>query len=218
MKHRIIKIIATLGIFLLGSLMTYAIIAGTITHQKPITTSIAVEKPTLTREVKEITTDNYGFLLITYSDGTVQNAGRVKGNDGEGQYPTSAQLSAALLEYCRNGKCDAKQPTQAMIISALEAYCAGGMCKGADGKNAVPITADQISTAVANYCSDGRCKGAVGASGLNGDTTVLSCVTRTTNTVKSNYIAWKYTLEPDTSYRDLYKLPVWAEAQNCKVL
>ena len=218
MKHRIIKSVSILSIFLLGVLMAYAIIIGSTTHKDPLPTSIAVQTPQPPREVKSITTNDDGNLIITYTDGTIQNAGRVKGDNGEGQYPTQAQLSAALIEFCSGGKCDAKEPTQEMVVKALSVYCAGGICKGADGKNVTPITAEQIATAVANYCADGRCKGAVGATGLTGDTTTLSCVTRTVSNKPTNYIAWKYTLEPDTSYRDLYKLPVWAEAQNCKTL
>ncbi len=57
-----------------------------------------------------------------------------------------------------------------------------------------------------------------GAKGVDGATSTLSCVTRPLNGTTARYIAWKYTTEADTAYRDLYKLPSWAEAENCKAL
>jgi len=90
---------------------------------------------------------------------------------------------------------------------------------GANGADAI-VTADQLNLAIANYCFDGRCKGVDGlngtngTNGLNGDNAVMACVTRSTNSIDTHYIAWKLSAEPDTSYRDLYKLPVWAECSN----
>ncbi|HUH58138.1 MAG TPA: hypothetical protein VL020_06455, partial [Pseudomonadales bacterium] len=90
-------------------------------HQQvdPITTSIAVPAPKAPREVKSIITNNNGELIITYTDGSTQNAGRVVGQAGkDGDVPSQAQLAAALLEYCAGGACDAKQPTQEQILAA----------------------------------------------------------------------------------------------------
>lgn len=58
-------------------------------------------------------------------------------------------------------------------------------------------------------------KGADGAPGANGRTPFMSCVIRTTNSLPTQYIAWKYTDEEDSAYRDLYQLPAWAQGQNC---
>lgn len=183
--------------------------------ETPVTTSIAVSKPDAPREVSTIITDASGYLIITYSDGSTQNAGRVKGDKGvDGQVPTSAQMAAAILDYCLNGTCDAKAPTQGDILSAIGVYCQTNTCRGKDAK---PVTPEQIAVAVTNYCADGRCVGATGATGLNGtngknaDPTMISCVIRKTNNVDTRYVAWKYTLEPVTAYRDIYKLPSWSE-------
>lgn len=184
---------------------------------QPITTSIAAPKPSSPREVDNIITNDNGELIITYSDGSVQNAGIVRGSAGkDGQVPSKAQLSAALFEYCAGGVCDAKQPTQEQILSALAIYCSGGNCKGERGADSTPVTAEQIRAAVANYCSEGACKGSVGATGATGpagtnaDSTVIECVIRGTTAASTRYVAWKYSLEPQTSFRDIYQLPIWA--------
>lgn len=223
--RRIIAWIVGVVLLLFAGLLIFAVYSYFGARQaEPITTSIAVPKAAPVREVKDIVTNSSGDLIITYTDGSVQNAGRVVGEAGQdGQVPSQAQLSAALIEYCANGRCDAKSPTQEQIMQAITAYCLSGICKGSNGADATPITAEQIAAAVNTYCSDGRCKGStgqpgeegpVGPTGATGDTTVLSCVIRSTNNVATRYIAWRYSLEPDTAYRDLYKLPVWAECSN----
>ena len=234
MIRHIAKGLTALGVFVLGAAMTYAIIVTTVSSQdKAVTTSIAVDKPQPGRGIEDMITDESGRLIVTYTDGVVKVVGIVKGNDGVGQYPTQAQLAIALADYCRDGRCDAKQPTQPQIVAALGVYCGGGICKGQDGKSPTPITAEQIATAVSNFCSTGVCKGTNGvngaaglngvngtngAKGLDGSTTSLSCVTRPLNGTAARYIAWKYTTEPDEAFRNLYKLPTWAEADNCKIL
>ncbi|MDI9934676.1 hypothetical protein QM806_04305 [Rhodococcus sp. IEGM 1351] len=226
-KQRLLAIFAASLLATFGIALAVAMYAQfTADRSNEISTSIAVPKPPAPREVKSVLTDSAGDLIITYTDGSTQNAGHVVGKNGDGQAPTQAQISAALLEYCANGRCDSKAPTQQQIVDALNIYCAGGICKGKDGASAAPITAEQITLAVSSYCADGRCKGADGQSikgdtgeagpqGPAGETTVLSCVTRTSNGVATNYIAWKYVKESVSLYRDLYKLPVWAEASNC---
>lgn len=222
------QFLATVAIAFLitfGGILGYAIYVSITTDKtSEITTSIASPKPAAPREVKSVLTDSAGDLLITYTDGTVQNAGRVVGRDGNGQAPTQSQISAALIEYCANGRCDSKAPTQQQIIDALNIYCANGVCRGPAGAAAVPITGDQIAAAVASYCSTGVCRGEdgqsvkgdkgdqgdPGATGANGESTLISCVSRST----TRFVAWKYVSEPDQSYRDLYKLPIWAECTN----
>lgn len=224
-SRRLIALVVGVCLLLFTGLLAYAMYSFFNARQaEPITTSIAVPKPTAVREVKDIITNSSGDLIITYTDGSIQNAGRVVGQTGQdGQVPSQAQLAAALIEYCANGRCDAKSPTQEQIMQAITAYCLSGICKGSKGTDATPITADQIVAAVNTYCSDGRCRGTqgqtgqegpIGPTGATGDTTVLSCVVRQTNSIDARYVAWRYTLEPDTAYRDLYKLPVWAECSN----
>lgn len=220
--QKAIKLISVIGI-LAFLIMLGAAMWLNLAHreEEPVPTSIAISKPAAPREVASIVTDDLGNLIITYSDGSTQNAGRVKGDNGkDGQVPSTAQLSTAVYEYCQDGRCDAKKPTQEDILLALSVYCGKNGCKGVDAQ---PVTAEQISVAVANYCSDGRCKGAAGsngatgatgAAGQNADSTIINCVVRTTNNIATNYVAWKYSLEANTAYRNIYKLPVWATCDN----
>ncbi len=92
--------------------------------------------------------------------------------------------------------------------------------KSLQGTNAPAITDDQIAQAVASYCQNGVCQGvqgltgASGTNGANGENPVLACVIRSNPaplTTTTKYLDWKYPTEPDTAYRDLYKLPTWAE-------
>lgn len=128
----------------------------------------------------------------------------------------------AVRRYCADGRCNGSGPSSEQVISAVSRYCADGQCKGTDGRHAAPVSEQQIYAAVAAYCADGRSVGAkgetiTGPSGTNGRTPLISCVTRTVNNSSVHYIAWKYDDEADVSYRDLYKLPAWAEASNCIV-
>lgn len=214
MNHKPRKVIALISaaVLVVFAMMLVATMTTYFNNRQsgPPTTSIAVPQPSAPREVKDITTNKDGNLIITYTDGSTQNAGRVvgsNGQDGVGQVPSQAQLSVALIEYCANGRCDAKSPTQEQIFSAITAYCLGGVCKGAD---ATPVTTEQILSAVNSYCSDGRCKGSTGdtgPTGAQGESTVMACVARN----DANYVSWKYVSEPNTSYRNLYKLPLTAE-------
>lgn len=135
--------------------------------------------------------------------------------------PVSADdVQVAVNQYCADGTCDGKNPTADQVIAAVNQFCASGQCKGQDGRSADPVTEQQISAAVTAYCADGRCVGAqgesvIGPAGTNGRTPVISCVTRTVNNLGVHYIAWKYDDEADDSYRDLYRLPLWAEASDC---
>lgn len=225
-RGKLLGVVTALLLSAFACALTAAIYVQSTTDRSDISTSIAVPRPPAPREVKSVLTDRSGDLIISYTDGTTQNAGHVVGRSGDGQAPTQAQISAALAEYCANGRCDGQAPTQQEIVDALNLYCVGGVCKGKDGTAGAPITAEQISVAVSSYCADGRCRGADGAS-VKGDTgeigpqgpagppTTISCVKRLVSSKAANFIAWKYATEPDANFRNLYKLPDWAEAVNC---
>lgn len=57
-------------------------------------------------------------------------------------------------------------------------------------------------------------QGEQGLAGANGQDVMLSCVIRGDSLTSTKYISWKYTIETDSQYRDLYKLPTWAECVN----
>lgn len=57
--------------------------------------------------------------------------------------------------------------------------------------------------------------GELGVPGNPGRTPVIGCVTRRLNNVPVNYIAWRYEDEADTAYRKLYRVPVWAQPEEC---
>lgn len=224
--RRFVAVIAVSVLATLAIALPVAMVVQSTTNRPEISTSLAVPKPPAPREVKSVLTDNAGDLIISYTDGSTQNAGHVVGKSGDGQAPTQAQISAALAEYCANGRCDGQAPTQQEIVDALNLYCVGGICKGKDGAAAAPITAEQISVAVSSFCADGRCRGAdgksvkgdtgdIGPRGPAGQATVLNCVIRIMNNVSTTFIAWKYMSDPDLEFRNLYKLPSWAEASNC---
>jgi len=224
--RRLLGVVAASILTTLAIALPVAMVMQSTTNRPDISTSLAVPKPPAPREVKSVLTDNAGDLIISYTDGSSQNAGHVVGKSGDGQAPTQAQISAALAEYCANGRCDGQAPTQQEIVDALNLYCVGGICKGKEGSAGVPITAEQISVAVSSYCADGRCRGADGRSvkgdpgetgpqGPAGPPTTINCVKRVVNSKSSNFIAWKYDAEPDADFRNLYKLPDWAEAVNC---
>ena len=224
-RLKLISIGAFCALVVFAGLIGFSMIRQLTSGEKPLPTSIAVPPARPPREVKDVLTTNDGDLIITYTDGTEQNAGRVVGKPGDNglsQEPNQAQISAAIIEYCAGGRCDSKTPTQAQILEAIASYCAGGICRGQSGQDAAPITAEQILAAVTAYCADGRCRGADGQSitgpagpqGERGDSTVMSCVMRQVNATSVRYVSWKYASEPDAAYRDIYKLPAWAECTN----
>lgn len=57
--------------------------------------------------------------------------------------------------------------------------------------------------------------GATGSAGADGRTPTIGCVVRTVNNLPVNYIAWKYTNEADSTYRNLYRVPNWAQPEDC---
>lgn len=57
--------------------------------------------------------------------------------------------------------------------------------------------------------------GPIGPAGGNGRTPILGCVTRELTNLAVNYIAWRYEDEADDAYRNLYRLPTWAQAEGC---
>lgn len=177
---------------------------------------LTVVKPDHT--IKSAVVDDKGDLILTYKDGSTSNAGHVvgpRGDTGSTLGPTDSQVAAAVATYCANGNCDGKAPTPEQVATAVSDYCANNACKGADGKS---VTPDMVMAAVASYCANGACvgpAGATGPTGKDGRTTQMACVIRTTNNIATQYVAWKYTDEADSAYRDLYKLPVWAQGSNC---
>lgn len=59
--------------------------------------------------------------------------------------------------------------------------------------------------------------GTPGVNGTDGRTPELACVIRwdvNLPTVTRYFLAWKYQQEPNTAYKDLYKLPAWAECMS----
>lgn len=134
-----------------------------------------------------------------------------------------ADIQQAVRDYCTDGRCDGDRPTVDQITQAVVAYCSDSKCKGRDGRDAPFITEQQIASAVATYCTDSKCVGPKGDSvagqdginGTNGRTPKISCVSRPLNNATARYIAWKYEDEADDAYRNLYKLPTWAEASDC---
>lgn len=153
------------------------------------------------------------------------NSPGIKGEKGDqGPPPTADQVKQAVYQYCaETGVCDGHQPSLAAVFAAVTQYCDAGSCKGDDGANGRDATPAQIQSAVSSYCANGNCKGeagddgavgatgATGPAGSSGRSPVLACVIRTVNNTMTRFTAWKYTDEPDQSYRDLYKLPTWAE-------
>lgn len=151
-----------------------------------------------------------------------------KGEKGDqGPPPTPEQIKTAVYQYCaETGVCDGQQPSLAVVFAAVTKFCDNGACKGESGKNGKDgrdVTATDIQTAVNNYCANGNCKGSkgetgstgpAGSSGSNGKTPLINCVIRTSNNVATRYVAWKYSDQANSEYKDLYKLPTWAECLN----
>ena len=150
------------------------------------------------------------------------NSPGIKGERGEqGPPPTAEQVKTAVYQYCaETGICEGEQPSIAAVFAAVTQYCDAGSCKGERGSNGRDVTAADIQAAVNSYCANGKCKGetgengatgATGPAGVNGQNPILSCVIITINNTATRFVAWKYTEEANTAYRDLYKLPAWAE-------
>ena len=204
-------------------------------EQATISGGTTVSKPS--NNIADVSITDDGYLLLKYEDGTQRQAGYIlqkgeKGDDGQCIGPTDAQVAAAVASYCTtNGRCDPKSPSAAQVALAVSEYCSTrGECQGPDGndgndgatgatgpagQNATP---EQIMSAVQQYCSDGRCRGPQGETGIagaNGKDPVMNCVIRQTNGLQTQYVAWKYSTEANSAYRDLYQLPVWAQGSDC---
>lgn len=216
-RNKISGIVAALTLVLFAGLLAFIFVTQATTNNAPVTTSIAVPTANSPREVKDILTNDEGYLIITYTDGTKQNAGRVvgqPGTDGNSLLPSQAQVSLAIIEYCLGGKCDAKDPTLDQVYGAIIQYCDGGVCKGLDAQ---PVTSEHLFTVVSNYCSDGRCRGDAGVNGIDGKNATLrlwACVVRTNpittppaKTPTIRWFSWKYDNEPDTAFRDQHTIP-----------
>lgn len=147
-----------------------------------------------------------------------------KGDRGEkGDTPSAEEIAKAVANYCAaTGLCEGDVPSQATVFAAVSQYCSENRCKGDDGAAASEVTPAQIQAQVVAYCATNNCRGADGkdavqlpplngTDGADAPKTILACVERTTNSLPTRYIAWRYENETGTAYRDLYKLPVWAE-------
>lgn len=217
-------------VYILAALMLLALIFVGYTSyrvvtlqpgEQQITSAGTVAKPS--NNVKDASVTDDGYLLLTYEDGTQRKVGNVVGVQGAsgsaGSSPTQAEIALAILNYCGDGRCDAKSPSTEQVANAVLNYCTvRGSCVGANGADGASVTTAQVMDAVAQYCIDGRCngpQGVQGVAGVNGRATVMSCVVRTTNTLDTQYVAWKYNDEAYTAYRDLYKLPTWAQGSDC---
>lgn len=175
---------------------------------------------------------NYQAVIKLQSEGKqpITVATPLAGQDGrDGEDATPEQIYRAVSQYCERNNCG--DVSYQEIALAVMSYCSGGKCtgeQGADGKDAKEITQQQIQNAVVSYCSSGACRGAdgqsikgdtgavgpAGAIGPRGEGTDLGCVIRQVNGSQVKYISWKYISEPTSAYRDLYKLPTWAECTN----
>lgn len=214
-------IIATLLLVCIG-LFGYAFWYNATHPSEPkISTSSAVATPQTPRSILSASVNSSGDLIFTYDDGATFDAGHVVGHDGAAKTtaisPSNSQVAAAVAQYCASGKCDGKQPTASQVSTAVTEYCSGGKCLGKDGTNATP---QMVAYAVANYCSENnQCRGdkgskgdtgATGATGQAGRTPQLSCVIRwdaDLPTVTRYYVAWKYSDEATSAYRDMYRVP-----------
>jgi hypothetical protein len=143
---------------------------------------------------------------------TINGVNGDKGATGDtGRSPTPEEIAQAVANYCATtGACLGQIPTEAVVFAAVSQFCANNACQGTAGLNATPA---DVQLAVNSYCSNGSCIGAQGIAGINGtngESPQLQCVIRLVTDVSTNFIAWKLPSEPNTSYRDLYKLPTWA--------
>lgn len=152
-----------------------------------------------------------------------------KGDRGETLGPTNSQIIEAVSAYCADGRCNGQLPTSVQVSQAVQSYCASHECRGEsgdNGKDGFNATEQMVAQAIAAYCAEGACRGTdgpqgapgvgeVGPTGPQGRAPVLSCVTRTLNNTPVNYIAWRYEDEADTAYRNLYRVPTWAQAEGC---
>lgn len=97
-----------------------------------------------------------------------------RGLPGLGLEPTQAALDAAVARYCANNACS-KPPTTEQVYAAIQACADAGGCRGPsgvagkDGKDAPPVTDQQLDASTARYCdAHGGCSGPQGAPGVNG--------------------------------------------------
>ena len=84
-----------------------------------------------------------------------------------------SQIDGAVTRYLQdNPPADGRTPTTQEVIAAVVAVCqATGGCNGPagrDGRDATPVTDQQIDQAVARWCADGRCRGPAGPGGATG--------------------------------------------------
>lgn len=165
----------------------------------------------------------------------------VDGQDGatgprgeKGDTPTPAEIRQAVANYCAStGLCEGRAPSQAVVYAAVTEFCSTNECRGANGakgtngqngKDAAPVTDSQIQQQVVLYCRENNCVGPAGADGTgipgtdgqpgtDGRSPLISCVIRDGGISGTKHVAWRYEGEADNAYRDIYKLPTWAECQ-----
>ena len=228
-----VLIIAGIMIVLAFAFSTYtAYRTFTLKPGQQVVTSggITVAKPT--NGIVDATLRDDGYLVVKFEDGTTKTIGYVVGKQGEKGDSVSqsqAQIAVAVTQYCSdNNRCDAKSPSPEQVAAAVTSYCsARNDCTGqtgaagTNGTNGQNATAEQVMAAVQTYCSDGRCtgpkgdQGVSGTNGIDGKDPVISCVVRPINNTTRQYVAWKYSTDPDSSYKNLYLLPTWAQGQDC---
>lgn len=171
---------------------------------------------------------------------TITPVAPVRGDRGErgpkgdkGDQPSAEDVRQAVADYCAaSGLCEGKAPSASIVYAAVTRYCTENTCRGEsgangtngnngkdgrDGKDAPAITNTQIQEQVAAYCAEFGCDGPAGENGLpgiNGRTPVISCVIRSGSIGPDYYVAWKYTDEPNSEYRDIYQVPPMSSCSN----
>ena len=171
-------------------------------EQAVTTAGITVSKPT--NAVIDARIDGSGYLRISYQDGSTREVGYIQGYDGS---QGSQGFPGADGEDGKDGKTPIKGVDYSDGEDGYTPIKGIDYFDGTDGKT--PIKGidyfDGLNGAV----------GSQGISGANGDPTDISCVTRTTNSIDTEYTAWKYVKEPITAYRDIFKHPTWLKGSDC---
>lgn len=228
MTTRQTRIIYVLTILLLLGFIFVGYTSWRILTQKPgesTITSGGIEVVKPSNNVKDATISSDGYLVLVYEDGTERRVGNIIGSPGAqgeqgatGRSPSQTEIALAVVNYCADGRCDAKAPTADQVATAVFSYCnSRNTCKGETGAAGASVTTDQVMAAVTQYCNDGRCvgpqgtQGIAGAAGADGRSSVMACVTRD----DGDYVAWKYDTEANNAYRNLYKIPPFAGGSEC---
>lgn len=80
-----------------------------------------------------------------------------------------ATVAAKKIPRPRDGKTPTNAQIQPLVSAAVATFCANGACLGKDGKDAPPVTADQLAATLAAYCEPRNgCIGKDGSDGSDG--------------------------------------------------